>query len=73
MPPRYIVHEAGELQPDGSQRCRRCGWLILDAAPPTANRALWGFPMFRRIVQGPVCTYLVTVDRQLASDEVSCI
>ena len=68
----YIVHEAGELQPDGSQCCHRCGRPILDAAPPGANRALWGFPVSRRVVQGPVCTYLVTVDRQLTSDEVPC-
>lgn len=70
--PRYIVHEAGELQPDGSQTCARCVFVILDAAPLDANRDLWGFGLGRRIVQGPHCTYLVTADRQLAPDEVPC-
>jgi hypothetical protein len=69
---RYVVHEAGEVQADGTQSCARCGFVILDAAPPDADSNLWGFGLGRRIVQGPHCTYLVTVDRQLAPDEVPC-
>lgn len=73
--PLYVVHEAGEMESDGAQSCRRCGFVILDAPLPAVfDRApdLWGFPVGRRIVQGPDCTYLMTVDRQLAHDEVPC-
>lgn len=70
---RYIVHHAGELQPDGAQACRDCGYSLLLAAPPTANRSLWGFAPGRQVVQGPTCTYLVSPGRALAPDEVPCV
>lgn len=78
---RYIVHEAGELGPYGAQRCRRCGTLLLDFAPVDASRGprarrrgdSWGFPVGRRVIVGPTCTFLVTADRELASDEVPCV
>jgi hypothetical protein len=70
--PRYTVHEAGQIQEDGSQHCWRCGFQILKAAPPFADRNLWGYGPGRRLVEGPHCTYLVTPDRQLAPNEVPC-
>jgi hypothetical protein len=68
----YVVHHAGDLQPDGSQACRDCGWPILGERPPSADRALWGFVPGRRVVQGPRCTYLLNPDRALVADEVPC-
>jgi hypothetical protein len=70
----HRVHEAGELEENGAQACRRCGFLILDAAPPDANRLLWGFGYGRRVAEIPRSGtfYLITPDRQLAHDEVPC-
>lgn len=66
----YRVHEAGEPRPDGTQRCVRCGALLLDGL--LSDRRAWGFPVGRRLVEGPTCTYLITSDRQLAGDEAPC-
>ncbi len=74
LPSVYRVHEAGQVQEDGSQQCHRCGLVLLDA-PPTFNKhSLWGFGIGRRIAEMPIsgALYLVTVDRQLAPDEVPC-
>lgn len=76
----YRVHEAGELEPDGSQRCIRCGLVLLEYAPDDASLGArarrrgesWGFPVGRRVIVGPTCTFLVTADRELAPDEESC-
>lgn len=74
LTPRYRVHVAGQVQEDGSQVCIDCGYELLgpDTKGEMASTAEWGFPPFRRVVEGPTCISLVTPDRQLASDEVPC-
>jgi hypothetical protein len=72
VPARYIVHEAGEVQPDGSQACQHCGFALLGPAPASVDRGRWGFGRGRRVIQGPTCTFLVTADRLLAADERPC-